>query len=294
MVNLTEKLSACSREYPFEPRFFRHPDSGHRQSYLDEGSGPPVVMVHGNPTWSYYFRDLVKLLSGEHRCLVPDHLGCGLSDKPRDWDYRLQGHIENLGRILDHSGVEQYDLIVHDWGGPIGIGTGLIHPDRIRRIIILNTAVFRSTRIPLRINLCRLPLLGELLVRGLNGFVRPATRMAVCKPMSPEVRRGYLLPYSNWHDRIAISRFVQDIPLKSSHPSYPTLLRIESRLKALEEKPIKLFWGGRDFCFNDAFYKEWLRRFPHAESRCFKDAGHYVLEDGKPEILELIRDFLRD
>jgi haloalkane dehalogenase len=146
----------------------------------------------------------------------------------------------------------------------------------------------------LRIALCRLPLLGELLVRGLNGFAWPATFMAVRKQMRPEVKAGFLAPYNSWVSRVAVSRFVQDIPLRPDHPSWSALVQVEEGLEKLRDKPILICWGGRDFCFNDEFYEEWRQRFPLAQCCYFPDAGHYVLEDALPEILAVLPRFLEN
>uniref|UniRef100_UPI004055DFA7 alpha/beta fold hydrolase n=1 Tax=Candidatus Electronema sp. TaxID=2698783 RepID=UPI004055DFA7 len=278
-------------EYPFAPQSFVTAD-GHRLSYVDEGGGPAVVMVHGNPSWSYLYRNLAAALRHDRRCIVPDHLGCGFSDKPQNWPYRLSGHIGNLSALLDHLHVERCVLVVHDWGGAIGMGWAGRHPERVAGLVVLNTAAFRSRRLPLRIALCRLPLLSELLVRGLNGFAWPATFMAVRKKMRPEVKEGFLAPYDSWASRVAVSRFVQDIPLRPDHPSWPALVQVEEGLEKLRDKPMLICWGGRDFCFNDEFYEEWRRRFPAAQCCYFPDAGHYVLEDALPEILAVLPGFL--
>ena len=278
-------------EYPFAPQSVVTAE-GHRLSYVDEGRGPAVVMAHGNPSWSYLYRNLVSALRHDHRCIAPDHLGCGFSDKPQDWPYRLSGHIDNFSRLLDQLRVERCVLVVHDWGGAIGMGWAGRHPERVAGLIVLNTAAFRSRRMPLRIALCRLPLLGELLVRGLNGFAWPATFMAVRKKMRPEVKAGFLAPYNSWASRVAVSRFVQDIPLKPDHPSWQELVKVEEGLEKLRDKPMLICWGGRDFCFHDDFYKEWRQRFPAAQSFYFPNAGHYVLEDALPEILAVLPHFL--
>ena len=156
-------------QYPFTPKKFRTAE-GHQLSYLDEGAGPTVVMAHGNPSWSYLYRNLVTVLQSDYRCLVPDHLGCGFSDKPQNYPYRLRNHIDNFTALLDSRGVKRCVLVVHDWGGAIGMGWAGQHPERVAGLVVLNTAAFHSHRIPLRIAACRLPLLGALLVRGLNGF----------------------------------------------------------------------------------------------------------------------------
>lgn len=277
-------------QYPFQPRFMEI--EGHQLAYLDQGQGVPVVMVHGNPSWSYLYRNLVSHLQGRYRCIVPDHLGCGFSDKPQDYPYQLHNHLENLEVLLDRLAIERCVLVVHDWGGAIGLGWAGRHPQRVAGVVVLNTAAFRANRMPLRIAVCRWPVVGEFLVRGLNGFAGAATFMAVNKRMQPEVARGFLAPYDSWRNRVAVHRFVQDIPMNPEHPSWATLVAVEQGLEHLQDVPMLLCWGCRDFCFNDWFYHQWLRRFPRAEARYFKDAGHYVLEDAMGEIGPLMDRFL--
>lgn len=280
-------------DYPFSPRRHQLPD-GNSLSYLDEGEGPVVVMLHGNPTWSYFYRKLVRLLKGGYRVIVPDHLGCGLSDKPQDWTYQLSNHIDNLEDLLHALGISRCSLVVHDWGGAIGMGYAVRHPSVVNAFVIFNTAAFHSHRIPARIRLCRVPLLGPLLVRGLNGFAGPALRMAVTKRMDSATDRAYLLPYDSWKNRIATLRFVQDIPLSSMDPSWQTLGEIEAGLHLFRDTPMLICWGGKDFCFNDHFYHEWQRRFPQARCHYFQDAGHYVLEDAYERIAPLVAAFFAE
>jgi len=278
------------KQYPFEPHWLETP--GGKLHYVDTGEGHPVLMLHGNPSWSFLYRNLIAEMSGDCRCIAPDHLGCGLSDKPQDYPYRLANHIDNARALVEHLELESFDLVVHDWGGAIGMGLATQMPERVRRIVILNTAAFFLDRIPLRIAACRWPLVGEPLVRGLNGFAWPATWMAVAKPLPPQVKRGFLYPYNNWHNRVAIARFVQDIPMSEKHPSRPTLAQVEEKLPLLQDKPVRIFWGLKDFCFNQAFLEEWQRRFPHAEATAYPEAGHYVLEDTHAETLPAIHAFL--
>ncbi len=278
-------------QYPFTPKTITV-RGGHRMAYLDEGSGPAVVMVHGNPSWSYLYRNLVTELKGSHRCIALDHIGCGLSDKPQDYPYQLQNHIDNLSDLLDHLQIDKCVLVVHDWGGAIGMGWAGLHPERIAGLVVLNTAAFPSTQIPFRIAVCRWPLLGELMVRGLNGFAWPATFMAVPTKMLPEVAAGFVYPYNCWRNRVAVHRFVQDIPMQENHPSWQTLSKVESSLDRLQNKPMLICWGGKDFCFNDHFYEQWLRRFPAASNHYFPEAGHYVLEDALDEIMVQLNPFL--
>jgi cis-3-alkyl-4-acyloxetan-2-one decarboxylase len=281
------------KDYPFESNYLSI--RGGRLHYIDEGTGPVIVMVHGNPTWSYYYRHLIAHFRLSHRVIALDHMGCGLSDKPSDYPYYLAQHIENLGSLLAHLGVGRFSLIVHDWGGAIGFGCAVQRLDQVDRIALMNTAAFRSTRLPLRIRLCRLPVLGEIIVRLFNGFAGPACSMAVEKRLTAETARSYLAPYNSWSNRIAIAKFVQDIPMDISHSSYAPLVEIENRLPLLRDQktPLLLLWGGKDFCFNDQFYNEWQRRFPEAESHYFSDGGHYVLEDKIVEILPILTQFLK-
>jgi haloalkane dehalogenase len=284
--------SSTLAQYPFAPVTVTVA-GGHRISCVDEGQGLPVVMLHGNPSWSYLYRRLILGLRGNYRCLAPDHLGCGLSAKPQHYPYRLADHIANLEQVLAQRGIGRCVLVVHDWGGAIGMGWAVRNPDRVAGLVVMNTAAFRSKRIPLRIAVCRWPLLGAVLVRGLNLFARGAIHMAVAHRMAPEVAAGFLAPYDCWASRVALHRFVQDIPLGLGHPSWPELLQIEEELVRLAAKPMLLCWGGRDFCFDDGFYQEWRRRFPQAQGHYFPEAGHYLLEDAFPEIEGRLRDFLR-
>lgn len=251
-------------------------------NYVDEGPRleEALVFVHGNPTWSFYFRRLIGKLSGRFRCIAPDHIGMGLSDKPEDYPYTLATRIRDLGRLIESLGLKRVHLIVHDWGGAIGSGWAVKNPERVGRIVYLNTGAFLSDRIPARINLCRTRFPGTFLIRGLNGFAGPATWMSVKKkPLSGEEKRGFLYPYGSWAERVAVNAFVKDIPMEPEHPSRGTLADIEAKLPVLAEKKILLFWGGRDFCFDRSFFDRFVGFFPLAEQRYLEQAGHYVLED---------------
>ncbi len=275
--------------YPFEPKKLRL-QSGHEMSYLDEGSGFPVLMIHGNPTWSFFYRNVVVKLREKFRCIAPDHIGCGLSDRPGDaYSYRLSQRIADLGELIDSLELERFDLVVHDWGGLIGLGAALERFDRLRRVTILNTAAFVDSRIPARIALCRAPILGKLLVQGLNGFAGPAVKMSVSKkPLSAEVKAGFLHPYRSWSARRAIYEFVQDIPMHVSHPSFSQLVEVENQLLKLREREVTILWGGKDFCFNDHFLERWQRFLPDATVFRYPEAGHYLLEDETASCCEAI------
>jgi haloalkane dehalogenase len=280
--------------YPFQSHWISL--QGHRCHYLDEGEGPPLVLLHGNPTWSFYWREMVLALRGRHRLIVPDHIGCGLSDKPDAgaYRYRLSQRVGDAVRLVDELGLKQVTLIAHDWGGAIGMGAAAARPERFSRFVLMNTAAFLSRRCPWRIRLCHIPWFGRLGVQGLDLFARAAIYMAAERRerMTPAVRSGYLAPYDSWRNREAIYRFVMDIPLRSSHPSYATLAAIEASLTQFRGAPVLLVWGMKDWCFTHHFLDRFLEFFPAAEVHRLADAGHYVMEDAPEQVISLVQEFL--
>jgi haloalkane dehalogenase len=267
--------------------------------YVDEGQGDPIVMVHGNPTWSFYFRDLIGALKSDHRTIAPDHVGCGRSDKPDDdaYDYTLQSRVSDLGALVEALDLRDITLVVHDWGGMIGMAWAAQNPDLIKRLVVLNTAAFplpSGKPLPASLRLARTRGLGALLVRGCNVFSRGAVRYCVTRrPMPKAVAAGYLEPYDSWAHRIAVHRFVQDIPLNPTDRAYGIVQDTADALPGLADKPMLIGWGLRDFVFDDQFLAEWVRRFPKADVHRFEDCGHFVLEDAGEELIELVRDFVR-
>lgn len=264
-----------------------------RMHYLDEGTGEPLLMVHGNPTWSFYWRTLVSDLSKNYRCIVPDHIGCGLSDKPQDWSYRLEDHIENLSILIEALDLHDVTLVVHDWGGAIGFGAALKHSERIKRLVIFNTAVFLGP-VPLEIRMCRWPIVGPAMVQGLNGFIRVGLYRAIAdrSRMKDGVGQGYLAPYNNWNNRIAHLQFIRDIPIEDDHPTRRVIQELDNRAQELNHLPAMFIWGEKDFVFTTEFLERWLHKFPNPEVHILPDAAHFVVEDAHEKILPLMRDFL--
>jgi pimeloyl-ACP methyl ester carboxylesterase len=282
--------------YPFKNHWLEL--DGLHLHYLDEGGGEAVVAVHGNPTWSFYYRNLVRGLRDNYRVIVPDHIGCGLSDKPGDLDYEytLSRRIDDFSRLMDDLGLDDVNLVVHDWGGVIGLGWAVRHPERVKRLVILNNGAFhlpKSKSFPLRLWVVRDTPLGPLMVRGFNAFARGASHVACTrKKLSKEVRDAYCAPYDSWADRIATLRFVQDIPLRPGDPCYDIVSETAARLQVFRDRPVLICWGDQDFVFDHHFLAEWQRILPGAEVHRFADCGHYILEDASDEIIPLIRQFL--
>ncbi len=266
----------------------------HKYHYLDEGQGDPLLMLHGNPTWSFYYRNLILGLKNSYRCVVPDHMGMGKSDKPQNYPYTLSQHIENLEALVEKLGLNNITLVLHDWGGAIGMGFAVRQPQKVKRLVLFNTAAFLSERIPLRLRLCRVSGFGALAIRGFNVFALAALRMA-CKNkdrLTDQVRAGYLAPYNNFSNRIANLRFVQDIPMTPDAPSYSVLKSIEENLDQFTSLPVMIAWGAKDFVFNKHFLKKWQEIFPDAEVYWIPDAGHYVVEDAHERIIPWMQEFL--
>jgi pimeloyl-ACP methyl ester carboxylesterase len=278
--------------YPFESRYLTI--GTHRLHYLDEGRGQPLLFVHGNPTWSFYWRNLILGLRDDFRCVAVDHIGCGPSDKPRDYPYTLARRIDDLVQVVQQLDLTGVTLLAHDWGGAIGLGTVLRLRERFARIVLFNTGAFPPPFVPWRIAACRLPLVGTLAIRGLNAFARAALSMAVEKRprMTADVRAGLVAPYDNWANRVAVDRFVKDIPFSPRHPTWQVLEQIEAGLDSLAGLPIQLIWGMRDWCFRPECLERFIGHWPHAEIHRLEDCGHYVVEDAHERIVPLVREFL--
>lgn len=263
-------------------------------NFVDEGPANtrPVLMLHGNPSWSFYYRNVITGLKERRRVIVPDHIGCGLSDKPQDYPYGLRTNIDNLRRLLKELDINEADLIVHDWGGAIGMGLVTEGALNLGRLVILNTAAFIMPRVPLRIRICRIPGFGALAVRGANAFAVGAALMATEKPLPAPVREGLLYPYDNWKNRIATLRFVEGIPTDPRHPAWDLANRIHSRLDMLKDTPVQIHWGVQDFCFTMQVLDIWRGLLPQAEIFEYENAGHYCLEDAHEQIIPEVKKFL--
>lgn len=278
-------------EYPFKQNSFDIGD-GNKINYVDEGEGDVVVMLHGNPTWSFYYRNLIKNLRSAFRCIAIDHIGCGLSDKPQNYKYCLANHIQNAQKLLEHLKLKRFHLVMHDWGCAIGVPLAERWPERVESLVIMNGAAFTSKLIPWRINICRIPILGDILIRGLNLFVLGSNMMSTAKGLSDLAAAGYKLPYDSWKNRIAVRKFVSDIPMSRRHPSWNVLEKTEQELCLLAHKQALLLWGAEDFCFTEPFLRNWEEFLPKSKTEIMEDCGHYVLEDAKYDAIDKIHSFI--
>jgi cis-3-alkyl-4-acyloxetan-2-one decarboxylase len=273
---------------------------GHTMAYVDEGTGTPVLHVHGNPTWSFYWRSLLTTLPDDgFRAIAPDHIGMGRSDKPgRDaYPHTLARRVADLTEFVEHLDLDEpLHLVVHDWGGPIGLSWAAEHLDRVDRIVILNSAAFplpADKRIPWTLQAARLPVVGDVLVRRFNAFSLGALALGSGRPwLGAEARRGLLAPYDSPEHRVAVHAFVQDIPTGPADPAHPVLVRLAEKLPELDTHPVQIHWGMKDPVFDDTILRHLVAHLPHAAVHRYPDAGHYVLEDAADRIVPRVRRFL--
>ncbi len=267
-------------------------------AWYEAGQGHPVICLHGNPSWSILFRPLFTGLGDGLRVISMDQMGCGQSGMPKgNYGWNLESRMADFGAFVDHVAPEQkVSLVAHDWGGMIATSWAVRNPHRIASMVLMNTAAFplpnRKT-LPRTIGWCRAPLIGTILTRGFNAFLRGAIRYCSTRKLSPMVAAAYLSPHDSWSRRRSIQAFVNDIPLNKNHLSWPTILETQNRLGLLRDKPVLLPWGLLDFVFDGDYLAEFQRHLPQARAISYPHAGHWLLED-EPEAVTLeIRKFLQ-
>ncbi len=278
------------REYPFESHYFQV--AAGNMHYVDKGSGAPVVMLHGNPTWSFLYRKLIQRLSPAYRCIAPDFLGFGLSDKPRDWSYLPEEHAGTLTDLIHELELKNITLVVQDWGGPIGMAYATAHPDNIARVVVMNTWAWPVNRDPhyLVFSLFMGGPIGRMLIRKRNFFANNVMRGAFGDKsrLIHEIHEQYLraLPFED--DRKGCSVFPGQII-----GSTPWLRTIRQGLPALRHKPALLVWGMKDIAFREKELRRWQQVFPGAETIRLQSVGHFVQEEAPEELADAVETFLR-
>lgn len=276
---------------PFQSRFITV--DGYNMHYVDEGSGPVVLLLHGNPTWCFLYRNLIRELRDSFRLIAPDLLGMGLSDRTPGKQYRAVDRINQLQSFVEQLGLTRFSMVMHDWGGPLGTGLMLRKLQCVDRIVYLNTTLTETESLPAFIRLAAAPVLGKTLTRHTAGFVRLTTSVGVFKKLTPDVVRGYMAPYTTRQRRDAIWDFVADIPFDNNHPTYTQMVEIARGLPQIaESKPVKIIWGLQDPCFHREMLSKVAAHFPKAEILEIRDASHLVLDDAPQVAIPAIREFL--
>ncbi len=239
-----------------------------------------LLCVHGNPSWSYLWREVLAQAPPDVRVIAVDHLDMGFSERT-DTNRRLEQRIDDLGALTDHLDLTgPVVTVAHDWGGPISLGWALRHRDQVAGLVLANTAVHQppDAAAPRLIRIARSPEILERATVKTSAFLRGALRLSRSQPPR-EVRDAYLAPYRTTERRQAIGSFVADIPLEVSHPSYETLGEVAAGLDDLDDIPALLLWGSSDPVFTDVYLHDLEARLPHADVHRFSEARHYVPED---------------
>lgn len=270
--------------------------------FVDVGdrAHPPVVLVHGNPTWGYLYRHLIPpLVAAGFRVIVPDHLGFGRSDKPTSPAlHAVQRHARRFESLLDSLDLRHATLVLHDWGGPIGLPWGTRHRDRLRGLVILNSFAHRPRApvpLPLALRLFRTRGLGELFVKRLHAIVRVFLfRAGVTRPerLTRMDRTAYLAPHPDAASRTAILALARQFPAGPDGAVAEFLGRVHEGLAGLAALPVLIAWADRDVVFTQPALDRWREDFPHAELLRLPDSGHFVQEDAYELLLPALLAFL--
>jgi len=275
--------------YPFQSRFLNI--EGMRMHYVDEGEGPVLLLLHGNPTWSFYFRELILSLRTSFRVIAPDHIGLGLSDHPTDLHFRSADRVRHLQAFINELNLDSFGLVMHDWGGSIGTALAQKNLNKITKLVYFNTTLCETESLPRIIKEATTPLVGKFVTKFTPRFIKLTTRLGVVRPLPHEVVAGYLYPYQSAARRTAIWDFVSDIPFEASHPSYQTMLELATQLPNLRAIPTLIIWGLKDPCFHRGMLNHVRSHFPHATVVEIPNASHLLLEDSPDEVIPRVKDF---
>ncbi len=279
---ITLKDETFDGTFPFTPHYFD--DNGFQMHYVDEGSGEPIVLVHGDPTWGYLYRNFIHALARHQRCILPDHMGMGKSGIPQEqYPYRLQHHIANFENLLLHLDLHDVTLVLHDWGGPVGLGFATRHQERVKRLVLMNTWAFA-------------PWPGGPFPRLLEIIrsARPALLGTTfhIENLTQEVMDAYRAPFPTPASRLALLCWSRDIPISEADPSYAEMKRIERGLPEFLDTPTLLVWGMRDPVLSEPVLRTWQSIYPRAITYEIEDASHFLQEDAPARIVSCIEEFL--
>lgn len=265
-----------TRAYPFAPKY--HTLDNAQMHYIDEGEGDVILFVHGTPSWSYEFRDVIRILSKRYRCIAMDHIGFGLSDKPASYNYTLDQHTSNVRALIDHLQLSSFHLLVHDFGGPIGLAMAETMPERVRSLIMANTWCFSVSDEPefkKMKNILGSPLL-PFLYRYFNfsaKYILPAA-FGERSRLTPEIHQHYLKPFAGSSSRNGTIGFAKSLLRDQSW-----FATVYQNIAGISNKPALLIWGLKDNFITEKYLHRMQQIFPQAQAVSYADAGHFVLEE---------------
>jgi haloalkane dehalogenase len=272
--------------YPFESHFVSV--NGTSLHYVDEGDGPPLLLLHGNPTWSFLYREVIKGLRDRYRCIAPDHPGFGLSRAASGYGYTPFEHAQILEQFVLQLGLQRVTMMVQDWGGPIGFAVATRHPERFEGFVIGNTWAWPKSDFGTQLFSRMLggPV-GRYLILRRNFFVERIIPAGVRRRALPrEVMDAYRGPFPTPASRVPMHVFPGEI-LRSR----PFLAQIERGLSALSEKPALITWPTKDVAFRDPELRRWQELFPGHTTVLLEGAGHYMQEDAADEVVAAVGDW---
>jgi haloalkane dehalogenase len=279
--------------WPYEPRWLE--TDGVHLHYVDEGSrnGEPVVMLHGVPTWSYLYRRFIPpLVEHGFRAIAYDQLGFGRSDKPAATDaYTLERWIRHLDALVDELELEKITLVMHDWGGPVGLGWAVDHVERVKRLVLFNTGTGAVDEgpAPLGYALLRAPLLGDVLTRGANAF---RFALLYAADLDDDAKAAYAKPHPSWKTRAGLAKAPRMLPFDSGNPSREIVRHTVDELGRLYAKPKLVVWGMKDPVLRPHILKNLRQRLGQAEVRELRDVSHFVQEDAPDDAIRYVLEFL--
>jgi haloalkane dehalogenase len=280
------------RAYPFASHTL--PLRAGRMHYVDEGQGEPLLFVHGTPTWSFEYRHLVTALSRRWRCIAPDHLGFGLSERPGDFSYTPEAHAANLAEFVDQLGLTRFTLVVHDFGGPIAFPLALRERSPVSRLVIMNTWCWPFADSPDMVRKARIAggPIGRVLYRYANASLRLIMPSAYGDKgtLTPEIHKQYLSVFEDRDARVQVLHALARA-LLSSNDFYADLLRDAGRLRRL---PSLIVWGLMDSAFPPRFLDRWRTLLPDARVAALDRAGHWPHEEDPARVIAEIEAFLTD
>lgn len=278
-----------TKEFPFKSNYLEI--KGQKLHYVDEGIGNPIIFVHGTPSWSFDFRHCIKTLKNNFRCIALDHIGFGLSDKPQNYDYSLENHVNNLEQLINHLNLQEFTIVVHDFGGPIGLNMAIKNHSKIKKIIILNSWLWSSKNDPEFIKFSKIlksPLL-PFLYKYFNfsaRFVLPSTFGS--KKISKKVLKNYTKPFSNKNERYGTIAFAKS--LLNDQDRFEELWNTKEKIAT---KPTLFLWGMIDPVITPKYLQKFKKGFPNHKTVKFETCGHFPQEEEYQEVAKQIFEFLK-
>jgi haloalkane dehalogenase len=275
-------------EYPFRSNYL---ETKHGKiHYIDEGQGDIILFVHGTPTWSFLYRNYVKELSKTHRCIAIDHLGFGLSDKPTDFNGTPVAHSKNLELLIDSLQLEKFTLVVHDFGGPIGLSYAIAHPDKISNIVLFNTWLWstKEDKDAQKIDKILHSRLGNFIYLNTNFSPKVLFKKAFynSKKLSKQIHTQYTKPFPNKSSRYGLLNIGKS--LIGSSDWYDLQW---SQIDSIKDKPFLILWGEKDEFIKKENLNKWTSKLTNETTHTF-EAGHFVQEEKFEESIKAIKEWL--